>query len=125
MLLDRIISKESLLIKSKHQPESKKNQYLIFLLYSLLIDLNVEQNIKYVDTLLDHINLNILKSSILVKLYAYLMFKCHNNQKLEKYIRCKIQKVTLKIDSKTDLGKLHRRLEEKHEAILRQGLENK
>lgn len=119
--LERIILEKIRRLKQNR----KENQYLLFLLYSLLMDLNVDQNINYMDDLLDDITLNILKSSVLIKLYSYLMFKCHNNSKLEKYIRDLIQKVTLKINSKTDLGNLHKRLEEKHKDILMQNIKNR
>ncbi|MCP4970111.1 MAG: hypothetical protein GY932_05880, partial [Arcobacter sp.] len=44
------------------EQDDNENQYLLFLLYTLLIDLDVEKNIVYVDDLLKNINLNILKS---------------------------------------------------------------
>lgn len=114
--LERIILDKINEVESRDQRE----EYILFLLYFLLIDLNVEQNIKYIDTLLDQIRLSILKQGVLIKLYSYLMFECYDNQRLEKFIRDSIQKVVIKIDQrqKKDLSKLHKKLEKAHKEIL-------
>ena len=104
---------------SKLKNSEKRNQFKLFLLYFLLIDLNVYKNIDLIDELLEYVHLDILKSGILLKLYSYLMFKSHNRPNFEKKIRNKIQTVTLRINKKADLGSLHRSIEQRKRRTLR------
>ncbi len=103
---------------SSLKPIHNRNQFKLFLLYCLLIDIDVKSNFKYIDDLISVMHLDVLKTSTLIKLYSYLMFKCYKNPSLEKEIRKRIQNVSMMINKEVDLGKLQKRLEEKRKQIL-------
>ena len=91
----------------------KNNQYKLFLLYFLLIDINIKGNKEYIDAIFDDVNLSILKVSTLFKLNFYLAFKAYKNKELESFFKNKIQKATLRLDNKTDMSDLQKLLSKK------------
>lgn len=102
--LERIFSEK---IENLKQNKSE-NQFKLQILYFLLLDLDVKNNKKMIDEIIENINLPILKQTTLIKLYSYLMFKSYNHPEFEKFIQEKIQKQSFKINSNTDLGTLHK-----------------
>lgn len=103
----------------KQNPE--QNQFKLLIVYFLLIDLDVKGNKKYIDYVMEDISIGILKQTILVKLYFYITFKSHNLPEFEKFLRERIQKQSLKINEKEDLGSIHQRIE----ASKNQGFKNR
>jgi hypothetical protein len=105
--------------------DSSNNQFKLLLLYLMLIDLDVKGNRKLIEELMEVISLNILKQTVLVKLYTYLMFKAYGNPNLEKFLTEKIEKQHLKINNKIDKGELHRDLEHKKRIVELQAKQDK
>ncbi len=85
---------------------STKNQLKLFLLYFMLIDLDIKNCGKYIDEISNLIKLGILKQSILMKLCTYLIFKSNNNTAMEKMLRDKIQQISLSLNAKLDVDQL-------------------
>ena len=112
--LERIIYKKIDLYKNNE----KKNQYELFLLYLLLIDLDVYQNLNIFDELIESVHLDILKSGILLKLYSYLMFKSYQRPNFERNVRKRIQNLTKILNKKVDIASLQRALERKRKKLL-------
>ena len=83
------------------------NQFKIFILYFLLIDLDVKNSKNYIDEVIEEIKLSSLKQSILIKLYMYLMLKTHGNTDLEEFIKLRIEKQSRKINPKADIDKIN------------------
>lgn len=91
----------------------ENNQFKLFLLYFLLIDIDLVKYKNYIDTALQNIRIPVLRYSIFLKLNFYLAFKSGSNKSLQQFLSAKIQEVTLKMDSKSDLSELHKRLQER------------
>lgn len=117
------------LILSKIQrleENSHENQFQLFLLYFLLIDLDIPKKYHHVDKLLEMLNIGVLSQTILIKLYFYIAFKCYNNSHLESSLINKLEKVHLKIDSKFDVEEFQRRIsKQKRLNLIQRKYENK
>lgn len=100
--LERIF-KEKIEVLRKNE---KNNQFKLLLLYFILIDLDINSHKNLIKDVIKIIDLVILKQTILLKLYGYLMFKCGGKPILEKFIKDQIQLQTLNINPKSDLGVL-------------------
>jgi len=93
--------------------DSKNNQYKLFILYFLLMDINEKNIMKYTDELLSLINISILKYSAILKLNYYFSFNGHKNKKIANYLKNKIEEAQMKLNEKTDKGHLQSSLEKK------------
>ncbi len=81
------------------------------ILYFSLIDLNVKQNSKYIDEVIELLNLGVLKQTSLIKLYIYLALKVNGNKVLEEKIKTSIKIQELKIDSdKKNIGHIEQKI---------------
>ena len=90
------------------------NQYKLFMLYYLLLDIDLNSNKEFIQRSLDLIKIPILKYMIFVKLNYYLAFKSGINKQLEKELSNFIQKAKLNLDSnKNNIGDIHRQIQEK------------
>jgi DNA repair exonuclease SbcCD nuclease subunit len=76
----------------------KRNQYLIFLLTYLLIDLDIKKNSKLLTELPELLSNNSLINSSIVKQTFYFIFKAHNNPVLETLLRENIKKQTIELN---------------------------
>lgn len=105
--LERIV-----LAKIKELKPSVKfdNQFKLLILYFMLVDLNLKANKNYISEAMEVIRIGVLKQTILLKLYGYLMFDCRQNTPLEAFLKTKIQEQSLSISSKTDLGKVQQKV---------------
>jgi predicted MPP superfamily phosphohydrolase len=90
----------------------KANQYKLYLLYFLLIDIDINQK-HLIDKVFEHVNKSALKVSTVLKLNYYLAFKGYKNKTLEQFFRNKIQTAQLRLDGKTDIGEIQRLLSQK------------
>lgn len=105
--LEKLIKlKISKLSENKH-----KNQYYLFLLHSILVDIDLKNNKASVQELLDNITIGVLKYAVFMKLQFYLTFKAFDNKNTEAYLREKIQEAKINLDSGSNLGGLHKNIE--------------
>jgi predicted phosphodiesterase len=81
--LERLL--EEKLEELKKNP--KGNQFKLFIVYYLLIDLDFKNKRHLINEMMDVIKLGVLKHSNLVKLYLYLAFKAHGKKELEAEIQ--------------------------------------
>lgn len=79
---------------------SKQNQYKLFVLYFLLMDIDLKGNKNLVDDIFEEVNLAPLKVSTLFKLNFYLGFKTQKNTPLEQFFKNKVQQADLRLDKK-------------------------
>ncbi|WP_445454629.1 metallophosphoesterase [Flavobacterium sp. 25HG05S-40] len=90
---------------------SKENQFKLLILYFSLIDLNLKQNHKYIDEVIEILNMGVLKQTSLIKLYIYLALKVNGNEALEDKIKKSIRSQELKIDSdKKKIGHIEQKI---------------
>jgi hypothetical protein len=82
----------------------KENQFKLLILYFSLIDLNLKQNHKYIDEVIEILSMGDLKQTSLIKLYIYLALKVNGNKVLEEKIKASIKNQELKIDSSKNIG---------------------
>ena len=92
---------------------AKVNQYKLFILYFLLMDIDEQNIIKYTDELLDIVNLGVLKYSSILKLNYYFSFNGHRSKRIAAYLKNKIEQAQMKLNNKTDRGQLQSSLEKK------------
>ena len=89
------------------------NQYRLFVLYFLLLDIDLHSNKGYIDMALKNIKIPILRYAIILKLNYYLAFKAGKNKSIQQYIANKIQEAKLKLDEKSDIGEIQKNLQAK------------
>lgn len=87
------------------------NELKLLILYFSLVDLDLKEHIKYIDEIIDEINIPILKQTTVFKLYLYLGFKCNGNRYLKEKIGRLIKKQELKIDSSQSIGTIEQRIQ--------------
>lgn len=91
----------------------KSNQYKLFILYFVLMDIDDENIYNYVDELIDLMEIGVLKYSTIFKLNYYFSFKGSNNNRMAHFLKEKIKYAQLKLDNKTDKDRLQQRLDSK------------
>lgn len=108
--LERMIKEEIV----KLEEETAVNQYKLFLLYFLLLDIDLNSNKEFIQRSLDTIKIPLLKYAIFVKLSYYLAFKCSGNKQLEQELSNFIQRAKLNLDNnKTKIGDIHKHIQER------------
>lgn len=91
--------------------DHKNNQYKLFILYLILMDIDEQNIFKYAEELIDIMEVSVLKYSTILKLNYYFAFKCTHNQKLEKFLKETIKYAQLKLDNKIDKDKLQQKMD--------------
>jgi len=91
----------------------KDNQYKLYMLYFLLLDIDLNTNRAFIQKAIDNIRMPILKYSIVLKLNYYLAFKAGANKQLQKELSNKIQQAKLNLDNRTDIGEIQRQIQQK------------
>lgn len=98
---------------SELRKDSKNNQYKIFLLSFLLLDINLDANKHLLSDVIPLIRIPLIKYSFILKMNYYLGFKANKNAELKRFLQRNIQNQHLKFNSDTDLGGLHRNFSDK------------
>jgi predicted phosphodiesterase len=113
--IERMVKKEI----AQLEENSYKNQYRLFMLYFLLLDIDLNSNKEYIKNAMDNLKIPILKYTITIKLNYYLAFKTTNNKALEQELSRLIQKAKLNIDSKVStMGDIQKQIQEKKKIAL-------
>ncbi|MEI6820864.1 MAG: hypothetical protein WCL51_02940 [Bacteroidota bacterium] len=90
----------------------QQNQFKLFLIYYLLIDLDFKSNKYLLDDLMQLIKLGVLRHSILLKLYLYLAFKANGKKELEQELQEYIREQERIINSnKEEDSKINKKIE--------------
>lgn len=106
IILDRISLLQEL-------DNKKENQFELFVLLFMLVDLDLKGNKKYILEASEFITIPVLKFAILLKLNNYLVFKTNEDKDLEQFLQNAIQKENQKFNKNNDLGSLHKEFSEK------------
>jgi predicted phosphodiesterase len=93
--------------------QSRKNQYYLFTLYFVLMDIDEKNILKYTDDVLELLHIGILRYSSILKLNYYFSFNGQRNKKIADYLKVKIQEAQMKLDDKTDKRKLQHNIEKR------------
>lgn len=104
---------EKILLKEieKLEKDTKNNQYKLFVLYFVLLDIDDDNILKYTDKIIEIIDFGILKYSVVVKLQYYFSFKGKDNNKLKMFLKEKIKMATFKLNKNVDLSSLQNKLD--------------
>lgn len=95
------------------------NLYKLYLLYFLLLDIDLKSNITMIDDIMKNLKLPVLKYMSLFKLNYYLAFKAGNNHSLQQTISSKIQLLKKQLDNKVDIGAIQKDIHlKKRKALL-------
>jgi predicted MPP superfamily phosphohydrolase len=97
---------------------AKDNQYKLFILYFLLMDIDENNIIKYTDELLSLMHIGVLRYSSILKLNYYFSFNGHRSKKIANYLKKRIAEAQMKLNDKTDRGRLQSSLEKKQKKNL-------
>jgi hypothetical protein len=113
--LERMIKEEIL----KLEKDASINQYKLFMLYFLLLDIDLNSNKEYIQRAMDYLRIPILKYTITIKLNYYLAFKAGNNRALGNELASLIQRAQLNIDSKSSsINEIQKQIQEKKKVAL-------
>lgn len=86
------------------------NELKLLILYFSLIDLDLKDNSRLIEEVVDIISIPVLKQTTVFKLYMYLSFKCGTNKALKESISQYIKSQELKIDSSQEVGEIEKRI---------------
>lgn len=106
---------ENLLIEKiiELKADYKNNQYKLFILYLILMDIDENNIYKYSDDLIQLMEVSVLRYSTILKLNYYFNFKCVKNSKLASFLKEKIKLAQFKLDNKTNKDELQKSLDKK------------
>lgn len=107
--LERMIKDEI----EKLETTSNENQYKLFMLYFLLLDIDLNSNKEYIQIAMDKLKIPVIKYAIFLKLNYYLAFKGENNKALKHDLTLKIQKAKLNIDNSSSISEIQRQIQVK------------
>ena len=107
--LERMIKEEI----EKLETDINHNQFKLFLLYFMLLDIDLSSNRKYMQIAMENIKIPVLKYTIFIKLNYYLAFKSGNSKQLQHDVSNNIQKAKLNLDNKTSIGDLQKQIQAK------------
>ncbi|RYX97902.1 hypothetical protein EON78_05355 [bacterium] len=93
--------------------DHKSNQYKLFILYFILMDIDEANIIKYADELLPLMSIGILRYTSLMKLSYYFAFNGNKNAKLAEFLRNRIESAQINLDGNIDRNKLKQSLDKK------------
>jgi len=93
--------------------EAGSNQYKLFVLYFLLMDIDEKNIMKYTDDLLALIHIGVLKYSTILKLNYYFSFNGHRSKKIADYLKIRIEEMQMKLNKRTDRSILQSTLDKK------------
>ncbi|RKS15525.1 metallophosphoesterase [Flavobacterium sp. 120] len=85
--------------KIKELKETQGNELKIFILYYMIIDLDLKNNKKYIEEVLNYIKINVLRHASLFKLFSLLLFKKYNSEHNKKFIEDAAVKQAKTIDN--------------------------
>jgi hypothetical protein len=102
------------------------NQYKLFILYSLLLDIDLKKHRKVIDEMIEFSRLGIVKASILAKLMYLLLFKCFDDDNMISFIKEKIRKINLDLNPKANMKDFDLNFEKTRKILLlkRSGVDN-
>jgi predicted phosphodiesterase len=105
--IEKVIINKINELKNNH----KENQYKLFILYFILMDIDENNIFTYTDDVIELINIGILKYSSIIKFKYYFSFKGKENTKLAQFLKEKIKEAQMKLNSKTDVSSLQSSLD--------------
>jgi predicted MPP superfamily phosphohydrolase len=108
-----IIEKISSLKKNFHH-----NQFMLFILYSLLLDIDLKKYKKTIDELIEYSRMGIIKSSVLLKLCYLLIFKSYDDDNMIAFLKEKIREINLSINPKTDMRDFEQKFEKARKLLV-------
>jgi hypothetical protein len=93
--------------------DNKDNQYKIFILYFVLMDIDEKNIIDYADEIISYAKIGVIKYSVVFKLTYYFSFNGKRSKKVAEFLRERIKIAQLKMDNKIDKDKLQQSLQKK------------
>ena len=89
--------------------DADNNQYKLFVLYFLLLDISLDNAEEVIDEAIATIvRIPLLRYMMLLKLNYYLAFRTDGNKSLQSILSDRIKQLRLLLDNKTDLDSIHK-----------------
>lgn len=96
---------------NKIEKDASKFQYKLFVLYFLLLDIDLNSNRQYISIAMDKLTIPLLKYLLYIKLNYYLAFKSANNVTLQKELAAYIKKAQINLDSSSSLSDIQKQIQ--------------
>jgi len=93
-------------------------QYKIFILYSLLLDIDFKRYKKYIDELIGLTKMGVIKSSIVVKLFYLLLFKAYDNDDLISFLKERIRRLNKEMNPEANMKDFDKKFEQTKKLLL-------
>ncbi|MEZ4886037.1 MAG: CHAT domain-containing protein [Chitinophagales bacterium] len=90
--------------------DSSNNQMKLFILYFLLIDIDINTHYKNIDALISILKINTLKSATIIKMLSYLMLKAQGNIKLVEYLKNRLRNYQIQINPNVSHNEIDKQL---------------
>lgn len=97
----------------KIEENTEENQYKLMLLYFMLLDIDLNRNVEFIDKLSQNIKMLSLKNVSVVKLFYYLIIKSNGDKKLEAVLKNKIVDLQTTLHPDADKTKLIQNVDKK------------
>lgn len=106
--------------------DAKKHQYELFVLYFLLVDLNIKKNIKLIEEMIKYAQIGSIKASIFIKLLEYIVFKTYYDKRLNEQLLNILRKYQIKLNPKIDKRGLDKSIDDlRKKALISRNTDNK
>ncbi len=96
----------------------RTNQFKLFLLYSLLLDIDLKRYKHLIDEMIENAKIGIIKSSLLMKLSVLLLMKSYEDDKMINFLKEKLRLLSIQINPKTDMRQFDINFEKTRKLIL-------
>ena len=84
--------------------DHKHNQYKLFMLYFLLMDIDLKENKGQIDNVFHDVTLSPLKVATFFKTGFYFGFKAYKEKNIEQFFKVKVNEAKIRIDEKSGNG---------------------
>ena len=94
------------------------NQFMLFILYSLLLDIDLKKYKSKIDELINYSKMGTIKSSALLKLCYLLVFKSYDDDNMIAFLKEKIRELNFSINPKTNMREFEQKFEKAKKLLL-------
>lgn len=100
------------------KPQFRKNQFKLFILYSLLLDIDLKKHKNRIDEMLEMLKMSIIKSSLIAKLFSLLLLKSYDDDRMIAFLKEKIRTASLDLNPKTDMSDFEKKFDNAKKLML-------
>ena len=95
----------------EYEKDSSENQYKLLVIYFMILDISLDDNLIYIERIIENITIPALQNICILKLLYILLFKINGNKSISDKLKKYIVAIQLKINPKSDKSKLMNKIE--------------